>query len=102
MLLLSRLKGRLFYGWVILTVFFIIGITMAGVRLSFGVFFKSIESDFNLTRATTSSIFSVYMMFCAVFAILGGWAIDKYGPRFIFLLMSIFFGFSLIFCLYLT
>jgi len=90
------LKDRLFYGWVISAVFIIIGIIMAGTRLSFGVFFKSIESDFNLTRATTSLVFSVYMVFCAVFAILGGWALDKYGPRVIFILMSIFFGFGLL------
>ena len=91
-----RLKDKLFYGWVVVATFFIVGATIWGIRFSFGVFFKSIESEFNLTRAATSAIFSIYMVLGGVFAILGGWALDRYGPRIVMLLIGLFAGFSLL------
>jgi len=91
-----KLKHRLFYGWVVVATFFIVGTMLWGIRFSFGVFFKSIEVEFNLTRAITSGIFSVYMVFGGVFTILGGWALDRYGPRIIILSMGLFTGFSLL------
>ncbi len=91
-----RFKERPFYGWVVVVVFFIISITLWGIHLSFGVFFKSIESEFSLTRTATSAILSTNMVLVGVFAIFGGWAVDKYGPRIIVLLMGILTGLSLL------
>ena len=85
-----------FYGWVVVIVFLISGIAIYGVRFSYGVFFKSIESEFNLTRAATSSIFSVSMLFTGIFAFLMGWALDRYGPRVVLLLMGLFTGLGLL------
>ncbi len=92
----SRIKDRLFYGWVIVATFFAIGTIIFGARFSFGIFFKSIESEFTLTRAATSAIFSVLMVLGSIFALLGGWALDRYGPRIVILLMGIFTGLSLL------
>jgi len=64
-------KPKLFYGWVIVAAALIINAVLIGSRQSYGVFFKSIESDFGLSRAATSGIFSVFMAFSAVFAALG-------------------------------
>jgi MFS family permease len=89
-----KLEGKPFYGWVIVAVFFIICVILVGSSLSFGVFFKSIESEFEISRATTSGILSVYMVLGAAFSILGGWALDRYGPRIIILLMGLFTGLS--------
>jgi len=80
---------------VLVATFFIIGIPVWGIRLSFGVFFKSIETEFNLSRAATSTIFSAYMVLGCVFAPLGGWALDKYGPRILVLLAGLLSGLSL-------
>ena len=91
-----RIKDRLFYGWVVVMACFVITAGIFGTRYSFGVFFKSIESEFDLTRAATSGVFSVYMVLCGVFAILGGWALDRYGPRIITFLMGLFTGLSLL------
>jgi len=91
-----RLKDKLFYGWVVVVTFFIAGTTLWGIRFSFGVFFKSIEGEFDLTRAATSLVFSIYLVLGCMFAFLGGWALDKYGPRIIILLMGLFTGFSLL------
>ncbi len=92
----SRLRDKLFYGWIVVVAFVIIGTISMGTRFSFGVFFKSIESEFDLTRTATSGVFSTYMALTIIFAILGGWALDKYGPRIIILLMGLFTGLSLL------
>lgn len=91
-----RLKDRLFYGWVVVATFFIAGTAIWGVRFSFGVFFKSIESEFDLTRAATSAIFSTLLILGGVCSILGGWAIDRYGPRTVLFLMGLFTGLGLL------
>jgi MFS family permease len=94
--LFSKLRKNLFYGWVMVASFFVAGIVLWGVRFSFGVFFKSIESEFALTRATTSAVMSAYMALGSLFAIIGGWALDRYGPRIVFLIMGVFTGLSLL------
>ena len=75
---------------------FIILLTGLGVRFSYGVFFKSLVVDFNLSRGATSGIFSAYMLLCSGFAVLGGWTLDRYGPRSVCLLMGSFTGLSLL------
>lgn len=67
-----------------------------GTRYSFGVFLKSLEGEFGISRGATSGIFSVYMLLCSLLAIIGGWALDKYGPRKIAFLMGSFTGLSLV------
>ena len=65
------------------------------MRFSFGVFFKSLQKDFLLGRATTSSIFSVYLALSALFSILGGWALDRFGARKVFAVTGFFTSLSL-------
>jgi MFS family permease len=89
-------RDKLFYGWVVVIVFFVIGITLYGIHFSFGVFFKSIESEFNLTRTATSAISSANMLLAGICAFFAGWALDRYGPKVIVLLMGIFTGLSLV------
>jgi len=91
-----RLKDRLFYGWVVVVTFLFVGATIWGIRLSFGVFFKSIEEEFSLSRATTSTIFSIYMVLGGLFTVLGGWALDRYGPKIVILSMGLLTGFGLL------
>jgi len=96
LLLPSRLRDRLFYGWVMVIALFIIQATLSGVYSSFGLFFKSIESEFNLTRTATSAITSTSLMLGGIFAFLSGWALDKYSPRLVLSLMGLFTGLSLV------
>jgi MFS family permease len=81
---------------VVVLTFAVVGTAIWGVRFSFGVFFKSIESEFVLSRAATSAVFSTQMVLGGIFTIIGGWALDRYGPRRVFLLMGIFTGLSLL------
>ncbi len=96
MLPFFRSKDKLFYGWVVVITFFIVGTVLFGIQISFGVFFKSIESEFTLSRAVTSSIQSTSMLLTGITAFVGGLAIDRYGPKIVLLLMGLFAGFSLL------
>jgi len=94
--LFEKYKDKIYYGWVVVATFCIAGTAIWGIRFSFGVFFKSLENEFALSRAATSTIFSAHMVLGGIFTILGGWALDRYGPRVVFLLMGIFTGLSLL------
>ncbi|MEE9399085.1 MAG: MFS transporter [Dehalococcoidales bacterium] len=95
-LLPFRIKDKLYYGWVVVIAFLVIGTTLYGIHFSFGIFFKSIESEFNLSRAATSAILSANMIFAGIFAFLAGSALDRYGPRIVILVMGLFTGLSLL------
>lgn len=66
-----------------------------GIRYSFGVFFKPLEADFGWTRAMTSGVFAIHMAFASLFNIIGGWALDRYGPKVVVITMGIVTGISL-------
>ncbi len=91
-----QLQGRLSYGWVVLSAFFVVQAILQGTSRSFGVFFKSIENEFDLTRATTSAILSVSMLFMPMSSVLCGWALDRFGPRTVLSLMGFFAGLGLL------
>lgn len=93
---LSGFRDRIFYGWVVVATFCIAGSAIWGVRFSFGVFFKSLESEFALSRAATSAIFSALMVLGGIFTILGGWALDRFGPKKVFLFMGVCTGLGLL------
>ena len=93
---MSKPKKSIFYGWKIVNSLFWINAILMGSVFIFGVFFKSLETEFNLSRATTSSIVSVYMVAMAGVAILGGWALDRYGPKRIILIMAFLTGLGLL------
>ena len=82
-------KGRFYYGWIVLAACVIIIITNAGTRISLGVFFKFLEEDFGWTRAITSGVFSLVNLLTFIFAIIGGWLLDRYGPKIVFTAMGL-------------
>jgi MFS family permease len=92
----SRINDKIFYGWVILASCLITNTFLVGIRHTFGVFFKSIESEFLLTRLQTSSVASIFMAFSAIFAIISGWAMDRFGPKHVVRAMGLITGISLL------
>lgn len=88
-------KGTCHYQWIVVAALFMIGVVAFGMRFSFGVFFKSLQADFGWSRANTSAVFSVYMALSAMFVILGGWALDRYGAKRLFALTGFFIALSL-------
>lgn len=93
---ISKIKDKIFYGWVVVLACFIIFTIFMGTSTSFGVFFKELAGEFSLTRTTTSAIFSSRMVMGSIFAVLCGWALDRFGPKVIVLIMGGLTGLSLI------
>ena len=93
---MPKSKDGLFYGWVMVAAFFVISTVIYGELTSFGVFFKTIGAEFGLNRTATSAIFSAQNLFGAVMSFVGGWAVDKYGPRISALFIGILIGLSLV------
>jgi len=89
-------KASLYYPWIVVAALFMIGFVAIGIRFSFGVFFKSLQEYFVWSRAATSAVFSVSMGLSALFVILGGWALDRYGARKVCALSGFFVGLSLL------
>jgi OFA family oxalate/formate antiporter-like MFS transporter len=89
-------KYKPYYGWVVVASFLVIGGVMHGINQSFGVFFKSIENEFGVTRAATSAVVSVQNVFGSAISIVAGWSLDRFGPRIITLFMGFFVGLSLL------
>lgn len=96
MLSLFRYRDRLFYGWVIVMALLVISTVLYGTIQSYGLFFKSIEGEFSLTRTTTSSILSATMILAGIVSFGVGRALDKYGPRKVVFFMGLFTGLSLL------
>ena len=93
---LYRFNDRLYYGWVVVISILLITTVLYGISSSYGLFFKSIEVEFNLTRTTTSAISSASRILAGFIALGAGYALDKYGPRKVILLMGLFTGTSLL------
>ena len=89
-------QGRFFYGWVIVVSCVFISLVIFGIRYSFGVFFTPLEEEFGWSRATTSGIFSTYMILASLFAIISVWALDRYGPKIVLVSMGIITGIGLL------
>lgn len=75
--------------WIELSKLFLILAAVIAVRNSFGVFFTSIEEQFELTRGATSTFYSIFMILAAFFTILSGWLLDRFGPKTVFIAMGI-------------
>ncbi len=90
------MRNKIYYGWIIVLISVVVVSTLFGIRYSFGVFFQSFENDFGLSRTATSSIFSVSMLIAAIFAIISGFALDKYGPKSVVAAMGVFTALGLV------
>ncbi len=83
-------------GWIIVAACaLLLGISF-GICYSFGIFLPSLQAEFSWNRASTSSIFSVYLLFVGIFSIWGGRFCDRFGPRIVVLGMGIISGLSLV------
>ena len=83
------------YGWIVVACCTILMMAGFGIYYSFSVFFASLQAEFGWTRARTSSVFSLYLVFSGVFSILAGRVLDQYGPRVVVLILGVVTGVSL-------
>jgi MFS family permease len=76
----ERRQG-LFYGWWIVVAGLVITTITLGAHMSFGVFFKPIQAEFDWTRAATATGFFMGGLAIATLALTSGALTDRYGPR---------------------
>jgi MFS family permease len=94
----TRSQPRFFYGWYILGASFFILFFNSGARNAFGVMFKSMIAEFGWNRSALSSAFFLHMTVFALTIALAGRFYDRYGPKWVILLATLFlaFGYTLI------
>jgi len=86
-------KSQFFYGYVVTAAGF--GIWFIGwgtFTPCFGVFFKSLLTEFGWTRAATTLAYSLSFMVQAAVAIVMGWLTDRIGPRAVLTVFGSFLG----------
>jgi MFS family permease len=74
-------RSPIYYGFVIVLAGFILTMMGRGIFYIYGVFFKSLENEFDWNAAVTSGAFSISVFISGVCGILAGRMCDKYGPR---------------------
>ena len=80
----QKQKRRFYYGWVIVAIFILTGITQSGqFNLSMGLFIKPISEDFGWNRSVFVGALSVGSVLGGVTALLVGPALDRFGPRYV-------------------
>lgn len=85
-------KFKVYYGWQVVAVGFILLLLMFGTRLSFGLYIKPLAENFGATRASISGSQSLYMVTYAIIALIAGSLADKYGPKRVIIWGAIFMG----------
>lgn len=74
-------KPKLFYGYIVAFIAFIIMALAFGAQYTYGIFFKSLEADFGWSRTSISIGYTINMAIQAVIGIFAGRLNDRFGPR---------------------
>jgi MFS family permease len=74
-------RPGIYYGWRVVAMGFILFVLMYGTRFSFGLYIKPLAEAFEANRASISGPQSLFMAVYAVFSLLAGTLVDRYGPK---------------------
>ncbi len=77
----STEESKLFYGWFVTGASLCITSTAFGILYSFGVFFKPWLSEWSMSRAFLSGVFSLTFLIYGISSFVMGFLSDRYGPR---------------------
>jgi MFS family permease len=70
-----------YYGWLIIGLSFLTTLTGAGIRSLPSVLINPFELEFGWSRVAVSSAISINLLLFGVAGPVGGWLIDRFGPR---------------------
>jgi MFS family permease len=70
-----------FYGWFVVFLSFLANLTAAGIRSAPSVLIHPLEAEFGWSRTEIASAASLNLLLLGLFAPVGGWLIDRFGPR---------------------
>jgi len=85
-------SGGLYYGFVIVSVCFLLQAVGWGIFNSLGVFFKPLMDEFAWPRSLVASTTSAGLLIAGINAMLLGRLSDKYGPRMTMAVSGLFLG----------
>jgi len=85
-------KPRIFYGYIIVATGFLIMMIIHGTVNTFGIFFNPLQNFFDTSRAAISAATSLSFFTMGFAAILMGVLSDRFGPRIVLTVFSLFFG----------
>ncbi len=70
-----------YYGWVVVGLSFLANLTAAGIRSAPSVLIHPLEAEFGWSRTAVASAAGLNLLVLGLFAPVGGWLIDRVGPR---------------------
>jgi sugar phosphate permease len=81
-MIVEKIHGRIYYGWVIVAVMSIAGATIIGLgTVNFGLFIKPMSEELGISRASFGAAQSLRQIAAAVSSPLVGILLDRYGAR---------------------
>lgn len=93
---------RLHYAWIIVSVTFLILLSVQGVRLSFGAFVEPWERQFSMDRGTISLISTLSFIVYGISQPVIGRLVDKWGARAVLSWSSLLTGVSIFLTYFVT
>lgn len=92
----SPRRQRWSYSWVILGTGFAIMVLSSGLNMSFGVFVRTLISDYGWTTSMVSLTYSIFMVSAGVASFTAGRLADRVSPRLVFLGGGIIYGLGIL------
>lgn len=81
--LASRLKDRLYYGWIVVGVVYAANLVAFAINPTFGLFVTPLEAEFGWSRGTLARSLTIGTVFGALLSPMLGTLIDRLGLRFL-------------------
>ena len=94
--------GKLYYGWILVLAGFVAATIVFGIQYSFGIFFTTFQEAFGWSRATTSMVMTIHLIFFSLMMIPISWAVDHLNIRVLFSICSASIGVVLVLCSRIT
>ncbi|MBI4267021.1 MAG: MFS transporter [Chloroflexi bacterium] len=88
--------GKIYYGWVVVAIAFILFSVGFGIQNSFGIFFKPLQETFGWSRATTSWAMTIHLIIFASCLAPVGLVIDRVNTRGLYTTSALLVGLSLV------
>ena len=90
-------QRKIFFGWYVAGIGMLSLFFAYGVRAAFAVFFPYILEDLQMSRTLISGVVSLSLLINLILTPVAGFAVDRYGPKWLIVGGSLFCGLSLLF-----